>query len=174
MFRQTKKVAKLLPSFVGQKSAAAFRTDVQRGKSETTSDYIFNRDFSSSSLQQTDKTITKDITVEPISGNTTSDVKESTSLHTDTHGSSRDQCLVESHEESLSAADAVMKKGPPEIPLYCCNSGCPNCVWIEFMAEMTEAFSDGGDRAQKLIEEIEDPSMKAFLLLELDRVKKLS
>lgn len=76
--------------------------------------------------------------------------------------------------DGSDVADAFVKKVAPEVPVYCCMSGCSNCVWIQYAAEMTEHFSNGNEHTRKLIQEIEDPSMRAFLLLELNQVKKSS
>lgn len=75
----------------------------------------------------------------------------------------------------LSLPDSCVKiikvvpgKGPPpEPPVECCMSGCPNCVWIIYAEELKKYYDDGGESAQKAIEQIENPSLKAFLKLEL-------
>lgn len=56
----------------------------------------------------------------------------------------------------------------PEEPTTCCQSGCNNCVWIEYATKLTEIFEDGGEEAQKrILEKISDPALKAFLQMEL-------
>lgn len=56
----------------------------------------------------------------------------------------------------------------PEEPTTCCQSGCANCVWIEYATKLTEVFQDEGEKAQKLIlDKISDPALKAFLEMEL-------
>lgn len=48
-------------------------------------------------------------------------------------------------------------------------SGCANCVWIAYAEEINRMYRDGGKTARKMIlERMEDPSMKAFLTLELN------
>lgn len=57
----------------------------------------------------------------------------------------------------------------PEPPDNCCMSGCANCVWITYAETINQMYRDGGKTARKLIlERMEDPSMKAFLTLELN------
>jgi len=62
----------------------------------------------------------------------------------------------------------------PEIPTNCCMSGCANCVWIQYAEELAKFYEDGGEKARKAIEEIDDPMMKAFLQMELKSVLKKS
>lgn len=47
-------------------------------------------------------------------------------------------------------------------------SGCANCVWIEYAEEITKLFDGDVDKAKKIVlEKISDPSLKAFLMMEL-------
>lgn len=47
-------------------------------------------------------------------------------------------------------------------------SGCANCVWITYAAEINRIYRDGGETARKLIlQQMEDPTMKAFITLEI-------
>ncbi|KAK7111780.1 hypothetical protein V1264_011356 [Littorina saxatilis] len=70
---------------------------------------------------------------------------------------------------SLKTVNVIPGKGPPpEPPVTCCMTGCVNCVYIAYAEELKTYYSDGGEAARKAIEEIEDPSLKAFLKLELD------
>lgn len=60
----------------------------------------------------------------------------------------------------------------PEAPTNCCMSGCANCVWIEYAEELTKLFKDSGEKSRKIIfNQIQDSNMKAFLALELSRIK---
>lgn len=55
-----------------------------------------------------------------------------------------------------------------EEPTNCCQSGCANCVYIDYATKLMENFQYEGEKAQKIIlEKIKDPSMKAFLEMEL-------
>ncbi|XP_035694734.1 uncharacterized protein LOC118428701 [Branchiostoma floridae] len=56
---------------------------------------------------------------------------------------------------------------PPLPPDNCCMSGCPNCVWLEHAEELLEHYKDGGEKALEALEQIEDPSLKMFLKMEL-------
>lgn len=56
----------------------------------------------------------------------------------------------------------------PDPPDTCCMSNCANCVWIQYAQELEKLFADGGETAKRLIiEKMDDPSMRAFLSLEL-------
>lgn len=47
-------------------------------------------------------------------------------------------------------------------------SGCANCVWITYAAEINRIYRDGGETARKIIlQQMEDPTMKAFITLEI-------
>ena len=73
---------------------------------------------------------------------------------------------VQSH--TLKTVSVVPGKGPPpEPPITCCMSGCANCVWIDYADELKAYYNDGGEKAMKAVENIEDPSLKAFIKLEL-------
>lgn len=51
-------------------------------------------------------------------------------------------------------------------------SGCANCVWIQYAAELSDIYRDGGVKAQEIIlEKIKDPSLQMFLKLELKQLK---
>ncbi|XP_060063983.1 uncharacterized protein LOC132544409 [Ylistrum balloti] len=64
--------------------------------------------------------------------------------------------------------EIVPGKGPPpEPPVDCCMSGCANCVWITYAEELKNYYCDGKERALHEIEQIDNPSLKAFIKLEL-------
>ena len=71
--------------------------------------------------------------------------------------------------ESLSRSGGGGGDGePPETPTVCCMSGCANCVWIEYAERLADHYADGGEAARRAISEhVSDPSLRAFLLLEL-------
>ncbi|KAL7035502.1 hypothetical protein ACKWTF_008410 [Chironomus riparius] len=61
---------------------------------------------------------------------------------------------------------------PPE-PDNCCMSGCENCVWKQYAADLTDLYNVSGDNAKKIIlEKIKDPTMQVFLKMELDLLDK--
>jgi len=62
---------------------------------------------------------------------------------------------------------------PPE-PTTCCMSGCANCVWIEYAEKLIAQYGNCPDVvSQDILAKIEDPSLKAFLEMELMfRLKK--
>jgi len=56
---------------------------------------------------------------------------------------------------------------PPAVPDYCCMSGCANCVYLQYAVEMAECFGDNGATALKVIDAIEDETLRAFLRMEV-------
>lgn len=71
----------------------------------------------------------------------------------------------------LRSSTVIRSKGSiklPEEPTTCCGSGCANCVYIDYALEISKIFNDGGKKARKMIlDKISDPSLKAFLEMEL-------
>jgi len=59
---------------------------------------------------------------------------------------------------------------PPEIPTCCCMSGCAKCVYVQYVVEMVDCFKDNGTTALKVIDAIEDETMKSFLKMELEYI----
>ena len=69
---------------------------------------------------------------------------------------------------ALKVVTVIPGKGkPPEPPITCCGTGCANCVWIGYAEEVKDYYKDGGEQAKKALEKIDDPSLKAFIKLEL-------
>ncbi|RUS88943.1 hypothetical protein EGW08_003279 [Elysia chlorotica] len=69
---------------------------------------------------------------------------------------------------ALKTMKVVPGKGqPPEPPITCCGTGCANCVWIVYAEELRDYYKDGGEQAKQALEKIDDPSLKAFIKLEL-------
>lgn len=65
---------------------------------------------------------------------------------------------------SASTQDEVVLPPPPT---DCCMSGCAKCVWLLYAEELVGIYRDGGEAAEKVLEAIDDPSLKIFLSLEL-------
>ena len=76
----------------------------------------------------------------------------------------------------------VTGKGrPPELPVYCCMSGCEQCVWLLYADELLQYYThdvdgDGSGRhdaasAAQVLDAIDrhvdDANLKAYLLFEL-------
>lgn len=82
------------------------------------------------------------------------------------------EVMASSTATALKSMKVVPGKGPPpEPPVHCCMSGCANCVWIIYAEELKNYYGDGGEEARKAIEQIENPSLKAFIKLELGFLK---
>jgi hypothetical protein len=57
-------------------------------------------------------------------------------------------------------------------PTNCCMSGCVNCVWIEYAEKLSSILKHSPNDIQKIIlEKVQDPNMRAFLISEL-KVRK--
>ncbi len=54
---------------------------------------------------------------------------------------------------------------PP--PTNCCEKGCHNCVWIKYAEKLTETYRNSEWAKEEILSQITDPSLKAFLSLEL-------
>lgn len=77
-----------------------------------------------------------------------------------------------SQESKLLMTVASHNKSPPEVPTCCCMSGCANCVYIQYAVEMADYFKDNGATALKIIDAIEDVTLKTFLKMEVEHILK--
>jgi len=58
-------------------------------------------------------------------------------------------------------------------PINCCMSGCTNCVWIKYAERLSNMIEKSDIDLQKTIfDKVQDPNMRAFLIMEL-RCRKL-
>lgn len=81
-----------------------------------------------------------------------------------------DKSKPEFSEESSKSDSENLKL--PEEPTNCCMSGCSNCVWIQYAAELSKLMKDGDVKAKKIImERVKDPNLRAFLLMELKQLQ---
>ena len=69
---------------------------------------------------------------------------------------------------------------PPELPTTCCNSGCSNCVWLDYADAMVAFYSARGqgvalnDLLATMRSNVDDPMVKTFIEMELkSKFKKL-
>ena len=74
----------------------------------------------------------------------------------------------------------VSGKGrPPELPVYCCMSGCEQCVWLLYADELLRYYTHDGDGSGRhdaasaaqvldaIDRHVDDANLKAYLLFEL-------
>ncbi|XP_063361667.1 oxidoreductase-like domain-containing protein 1 [Cydia amplana] len=55
-----------------------------------------------------------------------------------------------------------------EPPTACCQSGCSNCVFIVWAETLSKKMNNAGPEiAEKILKSVEDPSLKAYLEMEL-------
>ncbi|XP_013169117.1 PREDICTED: oxidoreductase-like domain-containing protein 1 [Papilio xuthus] len=55
-----------------------------------------------------------------------------------------------------------------EPPTACCQSGCANCVFIVWAEALTSKMENAGPEIiEKIMNNVDDPSMKAYLEMEL-------
>lgn len=63
----------------------------------------------------------------------------------------------------------------PEEPTSCCMSGCANCVWIEYANELSKVYVGSNEKMKEIVlSKVNDPNMKAFLMMELKNLNKNS
>ncbi len=63
----------------------------------------------------------------------------------------------------------------PEPPTNCCMSGCANCVWLAYAQELLQIYKSSDRVTQEVLQVVKDPSIKAFLSIELaDALKKIN
>ena len=74
------------------------------------------------------------------------------------------RAFSESPARTASSSDDIEL---PSLPTDCCMSGCANCVWVVYAEELARIYKDRGEAADKVLEAIEDPSLKIFISLEL-------
>ena len=62
----------------------------------------------------------------------------------------------------------------PSAPTTCCMSGCANCVWIDYAEKLISQYGNCPNSVMKdVLAQVDDPSLKAFLEMELMfRLKK--
>lgn len=76
------------------------------------------------------------------------------------------------HPAEVTDKDETEELSPPTT---CCQSGCPNCVWIEYAEKLSKRYTDPGmskDKVLKELEQLDDQNIKAFIMMEL-RTRKL-
>jgi len=70
----------------------------------------------------------------------------------------------------VGTAASVAAEDSLDAPTNCCMSGCPNCVWIEYVERLVKYYSNPELTKTKVLEELdklEDENIKAFIRMEL-------
>jgi len=86
-------------------------------------------------------------------------------LETGNSDSGRTEKVSEGNSDSTSDGDDLLTP-----PTNCCMSGCPNCVWIEYVERLTNHYSDpslGREKIREDINSIPDANIRALLIMEL-------
>lgn len=89
-------------------------------------------------------------------------------------GNDNSEKLEDKVESSSAAANEEADKTNLEsiddlaAPTTCCMSGCVNCVWVQYAEKLQKILKTSDDEVRKIImEKVEDPNMRAFLMMEL-------
>ncbi|KAL0840908.1 hypothetical protein ABMA28_014707 [Loxostege sticticalis] len=98
--------------------------------------------------------------------------------HLSTFEQPKRQCTTQSfatEEEKERELERIAKDASiDDPPTACCRSGCSNCVFIVWAEALANKMQDAGPEIQnKVLSMVDDPSMKAYLEMELRlRLKK--
>ncbi|GBP78891.1 Oxidoreductase-like domain-containing protein 1 [Eumeta japonica] len=72
------------------------------------------------------------------------------------------------NEKELELARIAKEASIDCPPTMCCQSGCSNCVFIVWAEALTKKMEKAGPEiAEKVLQQVDDPSMRAYLELEL-------
>ncbi|XP_052740150.1 oxidoreductase-like domain-containing protein 1 isoform X2 [Bicyclus anynana] len=76
---------------------------------------------------------------------------------------------TELDEEKEREIERIKKNASiEEPPTACCQSGCANCVFIVWAETLASKMNNAGPEiAEKIMKTVDDPSMRAYLELEL-------
>ena len=72
-------------------------------------------------------------------------------------------------ETATSSADCLPACPDPNL---CCREGCPNCVWIEYAKDLKLQHKDSDQVVQEIEKKIDDPSIRAFIIMQVNSLKK--
>nr|XP_034830344.1 oxidoreductase-like domain-containing protein 1 [Maniola hyperantus] len=75
----------------------------------------------------------------------------------------------EADEEKEREIERIKKNASlEEPPTGCCGTGCANCVFIVWAEALSSKMQNAGPEiAEKIMKSVDDPSMRAYLELEL-------
>ncbi|KAJ0176971.1 hypothetical protein K1T71_006980 [Dendrolimus kikuchii] len=84
------------------------------------------------------------------------------------------QAQVTDEEKEKELERIAREASIDDPPTSCCMSGCANCVFIVWAEALSVKMQNAGPEiAQKILEKVDDPSMRAYLEMELRiRLKK--
>ncbi|XP_032519723.2 oxidoreductase-like domain-containing protein 1 [Danaus plexippus] len=77
--------------------------------------------------------------------------------------------LTDAEKEKEKEIQRIMQNASlDEPPTACCQSGCANCVFIIWAEALSSKMDNAGPEiAERIMKNIDDPSMRAYLELEL-------
>lgn len=80
-----------------------------------------------------------------------------------------DSTQVSADDEKERELERIAKDASIDSPpTACCQSGCSNCVFIVWAEALSAKMQDmGPEISEKILKMVEDPSMKAYLEMEL-------
>ncbi|GBL76584.1 hypothetical protein AVEN_53309-1 [Araneus ventricosus] len=90
------------------------------------------------------------------------------------HGTFRKKSTNEDSNSIQSKEEAYSLDKPPEKPEIgaCCESGCQNCVWFKYVAEVRFYYGNDKEKWQEALNSIPEPDLRAFVEMQLKKAIK--